>query len=106
LNSIFPPIPMGTLSANLTGGYCVGLAISCFVFFPLAAPEWRLFIVTDFLGSLTTFSTFSAEVVALLQQGRYALAAGSAGLHLCGSLTMTFLGIATFGLVRRAFACP
>ncbi|MCL1893850.1 MAG: fluoride efflux transporter CrcB [Holophagaceae bacterium] len=101
LNTIFPPIPLGTLVANLIGTYCVGLAISFFVFSTGLAPEWRLFIITGFLGSLTTFSTFSAEVVALLQEGRIGMAAVAAMLHLCGSLAMTFLGIASFSALRQ-----
>ena len=99
LNSLFPPIPLGTLAANLIGGYCIGLGMSFFAFFPSIAPEWRLFVSTGFLGALTTFSTFSAEVVALLQQGRFAMAASAAALHLCGSLIMTFLGITSFALL-------
>jgi CrcB protein len=101
LNSVFPPIPMGTLVANLAGGYCIGICMGLFALSPSVPPEWRLFIVTGFLGALTTFSSFSAEVVALLQQGRPALAAGAAALHVFGSLAMTFLGIASLGLMRR-----
>ena len=101
LNSLFPPIPMGTLVANLVGGYCIGLFMGVCAFFPLIAPEWRLLVSTGFLGALTTFSTFSAEVVGLLQQGRFAMAATAAGLHLFGSLLMTFLGIASFVLLRQ-----
>jgi len=101
LDFLFPPIPIGTLVANLVGGYCIGLCMSFFAFFPSIAPEWRLFAVTGFLGALTTFSTFSAEVVTLLQQGRVAMAAAAAALHLCGSLAMTFLGIASFALLRQ-----
>jgi CrcB protein len=101
LDSLFPPIPMGTLAANLIGGYLVGLCMSFFAFFPSLAPEWRLFAITGFLGALTTFSTFSAEVVTLLQQGRFATAAGAAALHLFGSLIMTCLGIASFALLRQ-----
>ena len=100
LDAIFPPIPVGTLAANLVGGYCVGLAVAFFSANTGISPEWRLFAVTGFLGALTTFSTFSAEVVSLLQQGRGALAAGAACLHLLGSLVMTFLGFATFSLFR------
>ena len=103
LNSFFPPIPLGTLAANLIGGYCIGLCMSFFAFFPSIAPEWRLFAATGFLGALTTFSAFSAEVVALVQQGRFAMAAAAAGLHLCGSLVMTFLGIASFALLRQCW---
>ena len=101
LNALFPPIPLGTLVANLVGGYCIGLCMSFFAFCPSIAPEWRLFATTGFLGALTTFSTFSAEVVALLQQGRLALAAGAVALHLFGSLAMTLLGIASVALLRQ-----
>ncbi|MCL1985165.1 MAG: fluoride efflux transporter CrcB [Betaproteobacteria bacterium] len=101
LNSLFPPVPIGTLAANLVGGYCIGLLMSFFSLFPSLAPEWRLFAITGFLGALTTFSTFSAEVVALLQQERFVMAATAAGLHLFGSLVMTFLGIASLALLRQ-----
>jgi CrcB protein len=101
LNSLFPPIPLGTLVANIVGGYCIGLFMGVCAFLPSFAPEWRLFIATGFLGALTTFSTFSAEVVTLLQQGRLVMAAGAAALHLFGSLAMTFLGIASFAMLRQ-----
>lgn len=100
LNAVFPPIPLGTLVANLSGGFLVGVAIGMFTAFPALAPEWRLLIVTGFLGSLTTFSTFSAEVVALLQQQRFFMALAAASLHLFGALTMTFLGMGLVTLVR------
>ncbi len=101
LNALFPPIPMGTLAANLIGGYCIGLAVSFFDFFPALSPEWRLLCITGFLGGLTTFSTFSAEVTALLQQQRLVMAVGAIGLHVFGSLLMTLLGIATFALLKN-----
>ncbi len=101
LNALFPPIPMGTLAANLIGGYCIGLAVSFFDFFPTLSPEWRLLCITGFLGGLTTFSTFSAEVTALLQQQRLVMAVGAIGLHVFGSLLMTLLGIATFALLKN-----
>lgn len=103
LNSLFPSIPMGTLAANLSGGYCIGLAVGVFANIPSLAPEWRLFIITGFLGGLTTFSTFSAEVVTLLQQQRLAAALGAVSLHVGGSLSMTFLGLGTFAVARRVF---
>ncbi|MCL1861091.1 MAG: fluoride efflux transporter CrcB [Proteobacteria bacterium] len=102
LNPIFPSIPIGTLVANLLGGYCIGLSMSYFALSPSIAPEWRLFLNTGFLGALTTFSAFSAEVVALLHQGRIVMAASAAALHLFGSLLMTFLGIASFALLRQS----
>jgi|SRR5687767_6378517 fluoride exporter len=94
LNSLFPAIPPGTLVSNLIGGYIVGVAIALFAasHWPL---EWRLFVITGFCGGLTTFSTFSAELVVLLQQGRALWAVAAAAAHLAGSLAMTFAGIAT-----------
>ncbi|MDR2820089.1 MAG: fluoride efflux transporter CrcB [Desulfovibrio sp.] len=101
LNSLFPIIPMGTLTANLLGGYCIGIALSIFAFNPGITYEWRLFIITGFLGALTTFSTFSAEVVMLLQQRRIFWAVCAVGLHVVGSLFMTFLGIVTYSVFKR-----
>ena len=95
LNSYFPRIPPGTLAANLIGGYIIGVAVAFFATYSELAPEWRLFIVTGFCGGLTTFSTFSSEIVALLQQGQALDACGAAALHLAGSVLMTFAGIAT-----------
>jgi len=88
-------LPNGTLAANLVGGYAIGLAIAWFAEHPGVPPEARLFLITGLLGGLTTFSTFSAEVVHLLQNARYGWAAGAASLHLFGSLAMTGLGILT-----------
>jgi CrcB protein len=96
LNSLFPTIPPGTLAANVVGGYLIGVAVAFFAQHTSLAPEWRLLIITGFLGGLTTFSTFSAEVVTLLQQGRIAWACGAIAVHVCGSLVMTLLGITTF----------
>lgn len=96
LNGLFPTIPVGTLSANLVGGYIIGLSIAYFAQMPGLAPEWRLLIITGFCGGLTTFSTFSAEVVTLLQQGRLTWAMGAISVHVAGSLLMTLLGMATW----------
>ncbi len=101
LNSLFPPIPPGTLAANLLGAYLMGLALGFFAFWPEAGAQLRLLVVTGFLGSLTTFSTFSAEVTGLLQQGRFSLACLAVAMHLGGSLFMTFLGMGTFALARQ-----
>lgn len=97
-------IPWGTLAANLVGGYLVGVCVATFQSMPQIDAVWRLLLVTGFLGALTTFSTFSAEVVAMLQQERYAMAIGTAGLHLLGSLLLTVAGIKTamFFIASRA----
>ncbi len=92
-------LPWGTLTANLIGGYLVGVAVALFQALPQLDPTWRLLLVTGFLGALTTFSSFSAEVVAMLQQARYAWALGTAGLHLFGSLLLTVVGIKSMELV-------
>ncbi len=86
-------IPWGTLAANLIGGYLIGICVAVFQAMPELDPVWRLALVTGFLGALTTFSSFSAEVVNLLMHQRYALALGTAGLHLFGSLLLTVAGI-------------
>lgn len=88
-------IPWGTLAANLIGGYLVGICVATFQSLPQIDPVWRLLLVTGFLGALTTFSTFSAEVIALLQSERYAVAIGTACVHLFGSLLLTVLGMKT-----------
>jgi fluoride exporter len=95
LNSYFPSIPPGTLAANLIGGYIIGVALALFAATNALAPEWRLFVITGFCGGLTTFSTFSSEIVTLLQQGRSLGASGLVALHLVGSVLMTFAGIGT-----------
>jgi CrcB protein len=100
LNDLFPAIPPGTLAANLVGAYVVGLAIAFFATYSALSPEWRLFLITGFCGGLTTFSTFSAELVALLQQGRLGWAAAAVAAHLVGSVLMTVAGIATVGWAR------
>jgi len=101
LNAYFPAVPPGTLLANLMGAYIIGVAIAFFATHSALAPEWRLAIVTGFCGALTTFSTYSAELVALLQQGRILWACGAAAAHLVGSVLMTFGGIATFTWLRN-----
>jgi fluoride exporter len=88
-------LPWGTLAANLIGGYLVGVCVGVFNALPQLDPVWRVTLITGFLGALTTFSSFSAEVVSMLQQSRYALALGTAALHLLGSLLLTVLGLKT-----------
>ncbi len=97
-------LPWGTLAANLIGGYLIGVCVAVFQATPQLDPAWRLALVTGFLGALTTFSSFSAEVIAMLGQQRYALAFGTAGIHLLGSLALTFAGMrsATFFIAARA----
>jgi CrcB protein len=101
LNSYFPSIPPGTLAANLIGGYIIGVAIAFFAASTALAPEWRLFVITGFCGGLTTFSTFSSEIVALLEQGQSLGACGAAALHLAGSVLMTFAGIGTVAWAKN-----
>jgi CrcB protein len=99
-NRYFPLIPPGTLAANLIGGYIIGAAFATFAINPAFPTEWRLFVMTGFCGGLTTFSTFSLEVVTLLQNGRTAWAMGTIAVHLFGSLIMTFAGIASVAWAR------
>jgi len=98
-------IPWGTLAANLIGGYLVGLIVVLLQHHPQLDPAWRLALVTGFLGALTTFSTFSIEVVTLLQQGHALRATATAAAHLLGSLVLTWAGIrsASFLIAARAF---
>ena len=93
--SPFSHHPPGTLAANLIGGYVVGVAVAFFATYSAVAPEWRLLVITGFCGGLTTFSTFSAELVTLMQQGRAMWALAAAAAHLMGSVVMTFAGIGT-----------
>jgi fluoride exporter len=101
LNHLAPALPLGTLVANLVGGYLIGLAVAFMGPGSTLPPEWRLFVITGFLGGLTTFSTFSAEVVAALQHGRLAWAMATIGAHVLGSLVLTFAGLATGHLIKR-----
>lgn len=98
LNSLFPSLPPGTLAANLIGGYIVGIALAYFATAPHISSEWRLFIITGFCGGLTTFSTFSAEVVALLHDGRLFWVMRAIATHVTGSVVMTLAGIASWSL--------
>src|SRR5271156_1200397 len=100
MNSLFPLLPMGTLAANLVGGYIIGLAIAYFAQAPNIAPEWRLLIITGFCGGLTTFFTFLAEVGTRLQEGHWVWAMGTIAIHVVGSLAMTLAGLATTQLLK------
>ena len=93
-------VPLGTFISNLVGGYLIGIAVAFFGNNAHLSPEWKLFIVTGFLGGLTTFSSFSAEVVGLMQRGEVTWALGTALLNLLGSLTLTFLGILTYQALK------
>ncbi len=93
LNAIFPTIPFGTLAANLLGGYLIGVAVVFFAAKASLPPEWRLFVITGFMGGLTTFSTFSAEVMTLISQNRPGWALAEIAIHVLGSLSMTALGM-------------
>ncbi len=101
LNAIFPQLPPGTLAANILGGYLIGIAMAVFLACPAAAPEWKLLTVTGFLGGLTTFSTFSAEVVTALLEGRSLWALSTIFTHVFGSVVMTLCGVGTVHLIRR-----
>lgn len=92
LNGLFPSLPLGTLLVNLIGGFIIGMAMAFFARFPNLDPAWRLLITTGFCGGLTTFSTFSAEVVFMLQHDRLDWAAATIMAHVLGSLLMTFAG--------------
>jgi CrcB protein len=95
LNGMFPHLPPGTAVANVAGGYMIGVAVVLFTHHATLPAEWRLFVITGFLGGLTTFSTFSAELMILLQQGRISWALGIVAAHVVGSVAMTFAGLAT-----------
>jgi CrcB protein len=100
LNPLLPALPLGTLAANLLGGFVIGAALGVFGQFQSLPPEIRLFVTTGFCGGLTTFSTFSAETVTLLLRQQYGWTAALVGAHLVGSLLMTLAGI---GVVRLIF---
>jgi CrcB protein len=99
-NAVFPTIPLGTLASNLVGGYIIGVAVAFFASYSSVAPEWRLLIMTGFCGGLTTFSTFSAELATLVQQGRTLWTCGAIMVHVCGSVLMTFAGMGTVAWAR------
>ena len=93
-------LPLGTFLSNMVGGYLIGVAVAFFGDNPHLSPEWKLFVITGFLGGLTTFSSFSAEVVGFMQRGEFTWALGTALLNLFGSLILTFLGILTYQALK------
>src|SRR3569832_4192 len=101
-NPMNPSLPLGTLAANLVGGYIIGMAVAYFADRPDLPPEVRLFVITGFLGGLTTFSTFSAEVVMQLHEARYLTAFTTAAVHMLGSFALTALGFATVHWLRQS----
>lgn len=100
-NALLPAVPLGTLAANLIGGYLIGIAIAFFGAHAELSPAWRLFVITGFLGGLTTFSTFSAEVTTHLQDGRLGWACALIALHVIGSLLLTLAGIVSFAALQK-----
>jgi CrcB protein len=99
LNALFPGLPPGTLTVNLAGGFIIGAAMAFFLRNPELDPAWKLLIITGFCGGLTTFSTFSLEIVTLMQSGNYLWAMTSVLTHVIGSLLMTFAGFWLFSLL-------
>jgi CrcB protein len=104
LNPLNGNLPIGTLAANLIGGYGIGVAIAWFAAYPGLLLEWRLLVITGLLGALTTFSTFSAEVVHLISRQQYGWVLTEIALHLLGSLVMTSLGLLSVRGVRAVLA--
>ena len=104
LNALFPTIPPGTLVANLLGAYVIGIGMAFFSACPGISPEWRLLLVTGFCGGLTTFSTFSAEIALLFQQGQLQWAAAAVAGHVAGSVLMTLAGIGTVAMLKIFFS--
>jgi CrcB protein len=96
MNAVHPHLPLGTLTVNLVGGYLIGFALAFFESTPSISAEWRLFVVTGFLGGLTTFSSFSSEAMVLLQRGDYGWALGHSALHLLGSIAFCIAGFASY----------
>lgn len=98
-NPLFPNLPLGTLLVNLLGGFIIGAALAWFIRHPQLDPAWKLLITTGLCGGLTTFSTFSAEIMTLLQTGKYFWAMASVSVHVIGSLLMTFAGFTLANLL-------
>ncbi len=101
LNALFPALPPGTLAANLLGAWLIGVAFALFDQLPSLSTEWRLFVVTGFVGALTTFSTFSIEMLTNIQMGRWGMTLAGIVLHVAGSLAMAALGMATVTALRQ-----
>lgn len=101
LNPVFPTLPLGTLAANLIGGWLMGLALGFMSQFESLPPEMRLLLTTGFLGGLTTFSTFSAETATLISREQYGWTAAIVAAHVIGSVLMTLAGIAMVGMVLK-----
>jgi fluoride exporter len=101
LNPVFPTLPLGTLAANLIGGFLIGITLAAFSHFETLSAEARLLITTGFLGGLTTFSTFSAETATLIARQQHAWAAALVSAHVAGSILMTFAGIGAMRLILR-----
>lgn len=95
LNPLVPTLPLGTLAANLIGGYVIGVAVALFALKTELPPEARLFVITGFLGGLTTFSTFSSEVVTMLANAQFGWASLTIGAHMLGSFGATAVGMMT-----------
>ena len=100
-NSLFPNMPLGTLAANLLGAYLIGIAMAAFASQPQLSPEWRLLVITGFLGGLTTFSSFSAQVIGLIQQDKWSWAVTTMASHVAGSLLMTLFGLLSFAFIKK-----
>ena len=100
LDSMSAVLSLGTVAANLIGGYLIGIAVAFFTSHSDIPPHWRLLVITGFLGGLTTFSSFSAEVTNMIQEGQIGVALSTVLIHLIGSLVMTFLGIYTYQLLK------
>lgn len=101
-NALFPPMPLGTLFANLLGAFLIGIGLTFFSYHSFLNPAWKLLIITGFLGSLTTFSTFSAEVNLLLKDGKLLWGMALISTHVIGSLIMTFLGILLMTYIKNS----
>lgn len=99
LNPLFPTLPLGTLAANLLGGFVMGLAMGMFSHYEALPAEMRLLVTTGFLGGLTTFSTFSAETATLITRGQLGWSAAIVAAHVVGSVALTLAGIAAANLV-------